>query len=81
MKTKLKKGVSMNAFLNEAEKCREEVVFKTSEGDMLNLKSTLTKFVFITVIGTDFLENAWIECAKADYEKHLEPYLELIPKV
>ena len=39
---KLKQNIDVNAFLEAAKKCDNEVFFQTTEGDILNLKSLLS---------------------------------------
>lgn len=47
---KLKPNVNIPAFLQAVQSCRGEVCFATQEGDILNLKSVLSQFVFTAVI-------------------------------
>lgn len=47
---KLKNNVNIPSLLEAVQKCDHEVLFVTSEGDQLNLKSTLSQFVFTAVI-------------------------------
>lgn len=47
---KLKNNVNIPSFLEAVQKCDYEVLFVTGEGDQLNLKSTLSQFVFTAVI-------------------------------
>ena len=47
---KLKSNVNIPAFLQAVQSCRSEVCFATQEGDILNLKSVLSQFVFTAVI-------------------------------
>lgn len=46
---KLKPTANIPAFLKAVQSCRTEVHFTTDEGDSLNLKSTLSQFVFAAV--------------------------------
>lgn len=43
---KLNSNASISRFLQDVQKCRGEVWFTTPEGDNLNLKSALSRFVF-----------------------------------
>lgn len=43
---KLKPNIDISRFLQDVQKCRGEVWFTTLEGDNLNLKSSLSRFVF-----------------------------------
>ena len=47
---KLTENIHIPAFLQAIQKCEADVLFITSEGDRLNLKSTLSQFVFTAVI-------------------------------
>ena len=47
MKT-LKSDIDMIEFLNTASDCRGDVWFYTAAGDEINLKSELSKYVFLT---------------------------------
>lgn len=47
---KLKDQINIPAFLQAIQKCEADVLFVTLEGDRLNLKSTLSQFVFTAVI-------------------------------
>ncbi|MBD5458844.1 MAG: hypothetical protein HDR27_09780 [Lachnospiraceae bacterium] len=53
---KLKPEINISAFMQAVQTCRGEIYFVTPEGDCLNLKSTLMKFVFVTVFA-DKLRN------------------------
>jgi hypothetical protein len=64
---RLKPGVDYVAFLKQVRVCGGEVNFKTADGDVLNLKSLLSEYVFLTLATTDspkrLVENGYIECA------------------
>ncbi|RJW28139.1 polya polymerase [Ruthenibacterium lactatiformans] len=47
---KLNSNVNIPAFLQAVQSCKGEVCFVTEEGDILNLKSVLSQFVFTAVI-------------------------------
>lgn len=73
---KLKSNVNMLAFLEEVKKCDGEVCFESTEGDILNLKSLLSQYLFAALSRrTDLLSLGGITCTQPnDYEK-LMPYL------
>ena len=55
------------AFLEAVQQCRGEVLFCTREGDKLNLKSTLSKYLFAALAGNEELlprrkQNKWRLC-------------------
>lgn len=47
---KLKKHVDVIAFMEAVQRCRHDVYFDTPDGDHLNLKSTLSQFVFASAV-------------------------------
>lgn len=44
---KLKPDAVLADFLQEVARCEGEVYFETTEGDILNLKSQLSKYIFL----------------------------------
>ena len=52
---RLRKDANLSAFLMAAKVCEGEVFFITTEGDQLNLKSTLSQFVFAVATNTSAL--------------------------
>ena len=72
----LKEGINLNDFLNEIEECKEDVYFKSPEGDNLNLKSQLSRYVLaIAVNNKEFLLSGTITCSNNDDYKLLEKYI------
>lgn len=53
---KLKPTADIPSFLHAVKYCQDEVYFTTPEGDVLNLKSILSQFVFAAVISGDMQE-------------------------
>lgn len=53
---KLKPAANIPAFLKAVQSCRADVYFITAEGDELNLKSTLSQFVFAAVCAGELRE-------------------------
>ena len=49
---KLKKDVKLVTFLQEARLCTGEVYYKTDEGDVLNLKSQLSQYIFLAAMSS-----------------------------
>lgn len=63
-------------FLKEVRNCSGEVCFKTSEGDSLNLKSTLSQFIFCNLTADpEILYKGTILYDISD-EERLNKYLE-----
>ncbi|MBQ7371752.1 MAG: hypothetical protein IJW67_07720 [Blautia sp.] len=68
---KLKKNVNLMEFVQAVKTCGHDVFFETVEGDRLNLKSTLSEYIFAAA-GTDqsFLDKGEIVCdEEADFKK------------
>lgn len=63
----LNENVDIVQFLSVVKTCREDVFLETVEGDRLNLKSTLSQYVFAACAnGRGFLGKARITCAEED---------------
>lgn len=64
-------------FIEAVQSCDSDVYFNSCEGDCLNLKSTLSQYLFATICGDRaFIEQSSIECrAETDYER-LSSYLD-----
>lgn len=57
----LRQNTDMVCFLQTVEKCSGEVSFTTTQGDQLNLKSELSKYVFAVVAANpDIIKNGQI---------------------
>ncbi len=44
---KLRENCDLPAFLQAVDRCAGEVTFETEDGDILNLKSQLSKYIFL----------------------------------
>lgn len=66
---KLKKDADLAKFLIAVKSCKDDVFFDSNEGDVLNLASTLSQYVFCSIAGQGaILENGTIRCNNdADY--------------
>lgn len=73
---RLKKDADIAKFLITVKECNADVFYDSNEGDILNLASTLSQYVFCSVAGQrSILEDGVIRCKdEADYEK-LDEYL------
>ena len=70
----LNENADLFSFLSAVKQCRQDVLFKTAEGDVLNLKSTLSQYLFAAISDkASLLENSTIFCTKED-AKRLKPY-------
>lgn len=67
---KLKENIDLVQFFHMAGKCDGDIFFKSDEGDLLNLKSTLSQYLFSASCGNKkFISNGVIECEKReDYD-------------
>lgn len=75
---KLKVSVSPAEFLQCVDQCAGEVLYKTIEGDILNLKSQLSKYLFLIAVNapaTAALRSGDITCDVEDYEI-LKPFFQ-----
>ena len=67
MKYALKPEIRMADFVRAADHCEGEVTFETEEGDVLNLKSELCKYIFLAVsMDSRYLESGKISCSPQD---------------
>ena len=75
---KLKPNISLAEFLQAANRCSGEVYYKTTGGDVLNLKSQLSKYLFLAALSADTtlpIADGEVVCDIAlDYDV-LSPYL------
>lgn len=73
---RLKENADLIGFLKTIKKCRQNVLFRTAEGDCLNLKSTLSQYLFSVLTGNkELLRNGKIECQEPSDYQMLEDYL------
>lgn len=77
---KLKDSVIINDFLEAAQKCSGDVFLQTAEGDILNLKSLLSKYALTALMSKkNLLESAQIVCVQEeDYQKLAEFLVEVV---
>lgn len=64
---KLKENIDYSEFLKAIPQCTGEILLITEDGDRLNLKSTLSQFVFIAAIHGQFrFSRATLELTNPD---------------
>ncbi|MCC8103527.1 MAG: polya polymerase [Clostridiales bacterium] len=64
------------SFLRDVDLCEGEVLFSSEQGDVLNLKSQLSKYVFAVIAAKqELLELGSIVCSNKDDEDILRDYL------
>ncbi len=67
MKYDLKPKIRMADFILAANRCGGEVIFETKDGDVLNLKSELSKYIFLAVsLDEKYLTSGKISCSPQD---------------
>lgn len=70
MKYKLRKDLNLAELLKDAQKCAHDVFLSTSEGDVLNLKSTLSQYVLVVLADKeDILQTSELSCDPSDKDK------------
>lgn len=73
---KLNPNCDFANFLNTVSQCSGEVFFETTQGDVLNLKSELCRYVFAVVVSKPhLLETGTLTCAKSQDVALLKKYL------
>ncbi|MCM1192678.1 MAG: hypothetical protein NC123_10260 [Butyrivibrio sp.] len=73
---KLRETVDVSEFLAATEKCSGDVFFHTHEGDILNVKSLLSRYVVVSVCKPGELQQAKIVCTDEDDYSVLSEYLQ-----
>ncbi len=72
----LRKNVDLVAFLAAVQQCQGEVIFSTPEGDVLNLKSTLSKYIFaLAAAKPDIQETGNVCCQNPADVATLQDYV------
>ena len=73
---RLKESVDVSSFLEATEKCIGDVFFHTPEGDILNVKSLLSRYVVVSVCKPGELQRAKIVCTSEEDYSVLSDYLQ-----
>ncbi len=69
-------NINILNFLKQVQKCSAEVLFETSEGDRIALKSTLSQYIFFTIASNpELLQNGTIRFEQDEDIKLLENFL------
>ena len=72
----LRPHIDLISFLKAVNGCKSDVLFSTNQGDVLNLKSELSKYVFAVIAPTsDVLYSAVVSCQDPDDYECLNSYL------
>lgn len=73
---KLKKDTDLAKFLIAVKACKNDVFFDSNEGDILNLASTLSQYVFCSIAGKEnILKNGTVRCINEDDYRLLADFL------
>ena len=75
---KLNRDADVPSFLLQTDHCVGDVIYTTPEGDCLNLKSQLSKYIFLAAANAEsaaFLLSGDITCSTAEDLEVLKPYL------
>lgn len=71
----LKENIDIVDFLNTAQKCIGETFFKTAEGDILNIKSQLSRYLFLAASkDARMILDGQVVCSLAADEALLKPF-------
>lgn len=69
-------NINILNFLKQVQKCSAEVLFETSEGDRIALKSTLSQYIFFTIASnSELLQNGTIRFEQDEDIKLLKNFL------
>lgn len=72
----LRDNVDLTAFFSAVNRCNGNVVFLSTQGDRMNLKSTLCQYLFTSVyLHRDFQLDGTISCEEPEDEPLLRPFL------
>lgn len=73
---KLKPEADLNRFIRSIADCQDDVLFTTREGDILNLKSTLSTYIFAALADrADVLSRGRVDCRSPEDEARLTEFL------
>lgn len=69
-------NINILNFLKQVQKCNGEVLFETSEGDRIALKSTLCQYIFFTIVSNpELLQSGTIRFEQDEDIKLLKNFL------
>jgi hypothetical protein len=72
----LRTDIEISQFLLQIKKCSNDVFYETSEGDILNLSSTLSQYVFCTIANhPQYWKTGIVRCKYEEDYKLLSEYL------
>lgn len=69
-------NINILNFLKQVQKCNGEVLFETSESDRIALKSTLSQYIFFTIVSNpELLQSGTIRFEQDEDIKLLKNFL------
>ena len=69
-------NINILNFLKQVQKCNGEVLFETSEGDRIALKSTFSQYIFFTIVSNpELLQSGTIRFEQDEDIKLLKNFL------
>ena len=71
----LKNETDLAEFVRRVQDCRADVFFASEAGDRLNLRSELSKYLFVTASARGLLSNGTIECQNGEDYAVLREFL------
>ena len=72
----IKNNINIVNFLKQVQKCSAEVLFETSEGDRIALKSTLSQYIFCTIASNpELLQSGTVRFENESDQKLLKDFL------
>lgn len=72
----IKANANIVNFLKQVQKCSAEVLFETSEGDRIALKSTLSQYIFCTIASNpELLQSGTVRFEKEEDRLILTDFL------
>ena len=72
----LRQDIDIIKFLQQVKRCRDEVLFETTEGDRMNLTSTLSQYVFCSIAShPEYWTDSTITCKNTEDYQLLTDYL------
>lgn len=73
----LKRDADLSKFIRRIDECKGDILFRTNQGDVLNLRSTLSAYVFAALAGTpELLYTGWVECCTAEDAARMSEFFE-----
>lgn len=73
---RIKEKIDLAEFIRDVQKCGANVWFRTEEGDNLNLKSTLSQYLLVALVGNEkMLSQGRVICDIEDDYSRLQKFL------